>query len=60
VLISEQLLAVPARSEARNIFGRSNTGVVGSNAIRGMDVYMYVYVYSMSVFSYVGEGLSMS
>jgi hypothetical protein len=25
-------------------------GIVGSNPTRGMDVYMYVYVYSMFVF----------
>jgi hypothetical protein len=26
------------RSEARTVFGRSNTGIVGSNPTRGMDV----------------------
>jgi hypothetical protein len=27
-----------ARSEARTVFGSSNTGIVGSNPIRAMDV----------------------
>jgi hypothetical protein len=27
-----------ARSKARNVFARSNTGIVGLNPIRGMDV----------------------
>jgi hypothetical protein len=33
-------LPVPmdARSKARTVFGRSNTGIVGSNPARGMDV----------------------
>jgi hypothetical protein len=26
------------RSDARNVFGRSKTGIVGSNPTRGMDV----------------------
>jgi hypothetical protein len=29
---------VAAQCEARNVFARSNTGIVGSNPIRGMDV----------------------
>jgi hypothetical protein len=35
-------------------------GIVGSNPTRGMDIYMYVYVYSMFVLSCVGRGLAMS
>jgi hypothetical protein len=40
--------------------GRLDAGIVGLNPTRGMDVYMYVYVYSMFVLSYVGKGLAMS
>jgi hypothetical protein len=29
---------VAERSEERTVFGRSNTGIVGSNPTRGMDV----------------------
>jgi len=33
------VIVVPnGRSEVRTVFGRSNTGIVGSNPIRGMDV----------------------
>jgi hypothetical protein len=31
-------IRVAARSKARNVFARSNTGIVGSNPTRGMDV----------------------
>jgi hypothetical protein len=43
-----------------NCLGLLGCGIVGSNPTRGMDVYMYVYVYSMFVLSYVGRGLAMS
>jgi hypothetical protein len=32
-----------ARSKARNVFARSNTGVAGSNPTRGMDVCLRVF-----------------
>jgi hypothetical protein len=47
-------------SEARNVLARLNAGIVGSNPTRGMDVFVYVYVYSMFVLSCVGRGLAMS
>jgi hypothetical protein len=39
---------------------RLDARVVGSNSTRGMDVYVYVYVYSMFVLPCVGRGLAMS
>jgi hypothetical protein len=39
---------------------RLDAGIIGSNPTRGMNVYMYVYIYSMFVLSYVGRGLAMS
>jgi hypothetical protein len=42
------------------IFARLDAGIVVSNPIRGMDVYVYVYVYCMFVLSCVGRGLAMS
>jgi hypothetical protein len=42
---------VAARSEARNVFGRSDTGIVVSKPSRGMNV----CVYSVFVLSYVGK-----
>jgi hypothetical protein len=39
---------------------RLDAGIVGSNPTRGMDVYMYVYVYSMFVLSFVSRSLAMS
>jgi hypothetical protein len=40
-----------ARSKARNIFVRWNTGIVSSNHTRGMDVCVLVYL--VLVLSYV-------
>jgi hypothetical protein len=37
--ISTTVVPMAERSEARTAFGRSNIGIVGSNTIRGMDVY---------------------
>jgi hypothetical protein len=34
---------VAARSEAWTVFARSNTGIVGSNPTRGMDVYVRLF-----------------
>jgi hypothetical protein len=42
-------ITVAARSKARTVFARSNTGTVGSNPTQGMDVY---------VRSSVGSGLA--
>jgi hypothetical protein len=42
------------------VLARFDAGIVGSNPTRGMDVYMYVYVNSMFVLSYVVRGLAMS
>jgi hypothetical protein len=35
----EQAITVAARSKAWIVFARSNTGIVGLNPTRGMDVY---------------------
>jgi hypothetical protein len=43
------------RSKARTVFGRSNTGIVGSNPTRGMDVCPRFCVF---VLSFVGRGLT--
>jgi hypothetical protein len=47
-------VTVAARSKARNVFARLNTGIVGLNPARGMDV----CVYSALVLSCVGSGLA--
>jgi hypothetical protein len=44
---------VPEQSKARNVFARSNIGIMGSNPTRGMDV----CVYSAFVLSCVGSNL---
>jgi hypothetical protein len=33
-------VSIAARSKASTVFGRSNIGIVGSNRVRGMDVYL--------------------
>jgi hypothetical protein len=44
-----QPIAVAAQSKARTVFARSNTEIVGSNSIGGMDVCVCsVCVYSVS------------
>jgi hypothetical protein len=49
-----------SRVKAWAVLARLDAAIVGSNPTRGMDVYMYVYVYSMFVLSYVSRGLAMS
>jgi hypothetical protein len=46
-------VSMAARSEASTVFGRSNTGIAGSNPVRGMDVCLFFCV----VLSCVGRGL---
>jgi hypothetical protein len=53
-------VAVAEWSKAWTILACLDAGIVGSNHTRGMDVYMYVYVYSMFVLSYVDWDLAMS
>jgi hypothetical protein len=48
--MEQRLITVAARSKARTVFFRSNTGIVGSNPTKGM---MSVCVYSVLVMSYV-------
>jgi hypothetical protein len=45
-----------ARSKARPVFVRSNTGVVGSNLTRGMDV--CVRLFCVNVVLCIGRGLA--
>jgi hypothetical protein len=51
----EMPITVAARSEARNIFARSNTGIVGSNLTTGMDVCPRFFC--VRVVLYIGSGL---
>jgi hypothetical protein len=53
-------VAVAEWSKAWTVLARLDGGIVCSNPTLGMDIYMYVYVYSMFVLSYVGRGLVMS
>jgi hypothetical protein len=53
-------VAVAEWSRAWTVLARLDAEIADSNPTRGMDVYMYVYVYSMFVLSYVGRGLVMS
>jgi hypothetical protein len=49
-------ITVASRSKAWTIFAHSNAGIVGSNPIEGMDVWVLLfYVY---VVLYVGSGLA--
>jgi hypothetical protein len=45
---------VSERSEARTVFGRSNTEIVGQNPTRGMDVSAFLSV----VFSFIVRDLA--
>jgi hypothetical protein len=47
-------------SRTWTVLTRLDTGIICSNPTRGMDLYVYVYVYSMFVLSCVGRGLAMS
>jgi hypothetical protein len=47
------LVTVTEWSKAWAVLARLDAGIVGSNPTRRMDVYMYVYVYSMFVLSCV-------
>jgi hypothetical protein len=49
-------ITVAALSKARTVFARSNTGFVGSNHTRGMDV--YVRLFCVCVVLCVGSGLA--
>jgi hypothetical protein len=44
-------IPMAALSKARTVFGRSNTGIVGSNPARGMDVFLHfsVLIYPVQV-----------
>jgi hypothetical protein len=60
VLKRSQPVTVAEWSEASTVLARLDAWIVGSNPTRVMDVYVYVYVYSMFVLSCVGRGLAMS
>jgi hypothetical protein len=53
-------VTVAESSKALTVLPRLNAGIVGSNPTRGMDVYVYEYVYSTFALSCVGRGLAMS
>jgi hypothetical protein len=44
-------------SKARTVLAHLDAGIVCSNPTRGMDVHVYVYVYSMFVLPCVGSSL---
>jgi hypothetical protein len=52
--ISRKPITVTARSKAQNVIARSNTGIVGSYPIRGMDVCSF----SIVVLACVGRRLA--
>jgi hypothetical protein len=52
-------VTVVEKSKAWTVLARLDAGIVRSNPTRGMDVYVYVYVYSMFALSCVGKGLEM-
>jgi len=43
VCVPTNLITGP-NGRARTVFGRSNTGIAGSNTARGMDVCVYVFL----------------
>jgi hypothetical protein len=47
---------VATRSKARNVFARSNTGIVDSNPTQGMDV--FVRLFCVCVVLFVGNGIA--
>jgi hypothetical protein len=53
-------VAVCSELKACTVLARLDAGIVGSNPTRGMDVYVYVYVYSMFVLSCVGRDFAMN
>jgi hypothetical protein len=50
IVVTIKPITVAARSEARNVFARSNTGIVGSNRTQGVDVCLCLFC--------VGSGLA--
>jgi hypothetical protein len=57
---SQPPVPVAESSKALTVLAPLDAGIVVSNPTRGIDVYVYVYVYSMFVLSCVGRGLAMS
>jgi hypothetical protein len=51
-----QPITVVARSKAYTVIACSNTGIVGSNSTRGVDV--FVHLFSVCVVLCVGSGLA--
>jgi hypothetical protein len=43
LVIYRKPITVAVRSKARNVFARSNTGIVGSNSTKGMDVCVHIF-----------------
>jgi hypothetical protein len=55
-LFSPMPVTVAESSRALTVLARLDAEIVGSNPTRGMDIYVYVYVYSMFVLFCVGRG----
>jgi hypothetical protein len=49
ILMSSFAVTVAARSKAWNVFARLNTGILGSNPARGMDVCMRLFCFRCPV-----------
>jgi hypothetical protein len=58
--MQERPVTVAESSKAWTVLACLNAGIVGSNPTGDMNIYVYVYVYSMFVLSCVGRGLAMS
>jgi hypothetical protein len=54
------LVTLAEWSKAWTVLARLDAEIVGWNPTPGMDIYVYVYVYSMFVLSCIGRGLAMS
>jgi hypothetical protein len=48
-ILTTRSITVAERSKARTVFARSNTGIVGSNPTRGMDVCVRLFCLCCSV-----------
>jgi hypothetical protein len=49
-------ITVAARSKARTVFARSNTGIVGSNPTQGMDACLHLFCFCVVLCA--GSGLA--
>jgi hypothetical protein len=55
--MAQEPVTVAEWSKAWTVLARLDAGIVGPNPARGMDIYVYVYIYSMFVLSCVEKVL---